>query len=335
MILNLVKKAVKHGGKLVPLVIPNGLTSGTGLMNPSVFIDDDGDILVNLRHVNYTLYHSENKQQFPSRFGPLSYLHPEKDQRLVTENYLCKLNSELAISEFAKVEMLELHEPIWEFVGLEDARIAQWNGNYFLIGVRRDTTANGQGRMEYSQIEIDKTNWTVKEVHRKRIPAPAPDDSYCEKNWYPISDKPYTFIKWSMPTEVVYSDPFDEVTDQLYIRNTMAPPSDQRGGTQLISVGNMYISITHEVNLFKNYLGQKDAVYLHRLLIWDKEMNFAGMSKTFSFLDAPIEFCVGAALLGDDLLLSFGFADNAAFLLRVPKVVLNDLIIEALDYESV
>ena len=144
MILNLVKKAVKHGGKLVPLVIPNGLTSGTGLMNPSVFIDDDGDILVNLRHVNYTLYHSENKQQFPSRFGPLSYLHPEKDQRLVTENYLCKLNSELAISEFAKVEMLELHEPIWEFVGLEDARIAQWNGNYFLIGVRRDTTPTGR-----------------------------------------------------------------------------------------------------------------------------------------------------------------------------------------------
>ena len=137
--MNLVEKAVKHGGKLVPLVIPNGLTSGTGLMNPSVFIDNDGDILVNLRHVNYTLYHSENKQQFPSRFGPLSYLHPEKDQRLVTENYLCRLNSELAISEFAKVEMLELHEPIWEFVGLEDARIAQWHGDYFLIGVRRDT----------------------------------------------------------------------------------------------------------------------------------------------------------------------------------------------------
>jgi hypothetical protein len=333
--MNLVEKAVKHGGKLVPLVIPNGLTSGTGLMNPSVFIDDDGDILVNLRHVNYTLYHSENKQQFPSRFGPLSYLHPEKDQRLVTENYLCRLNSELAISEFAKVEMLELHEPIWEFVGLEDARIAQWHGNYFLIGVRRDTTSNGQGRMEYSQIEIDKTNWTVKEIHRKRIPTPAPDESYCEKNWYPIADKPYTFIKWSMPTEVVYSDPFAEGTEQLSLRKTINPPSDQRGGTQLIPVGNMYIAITHQVSLFKNYLDQKDAIYLHRLLIWDKEMNFAGMSKTFSFLDAPIEFCVGAALLGEDLLLSFGFADNAAFLLRVPQVVLNDLIVEALDYESV
>ena len=55
--MNLVEKAVQHGGKLAPLVIPHGLTSGTGLMNPSIFIDDKGNILVNLRHVNYTLYH--------------------------------------------------------------------------------------------------------------------------------------------------------------------------------------------------------------------------------------------------------------------------------------
>jgi hypothetical protein len=67
--MNLVEKAVHHGGKLAPLVIPHGLTSGTGLMNPSIFIDDKGQILVNLRHVNYTLYHAENEQKFPSRLG--------------------------------------------------------------------------------------------------------------------------------------------------------------------------------------------------------------------------------------------------------------------------
>ena len=56
--MNLVQKAVQYGGKLAPLVIEKILTSGTGLMNPSIFIDDDGEILVNLRHTNYTLYHS-------------------------------------------------------------------------------------------------------------------------------------------------------------------------------------------------------------------------------------------------------------------------------------
>lgn len=330
--MNLVEKAVSSGGLLAPLVIPEGLTSGTGLMNPSIFIDDDGDILVNLRHVNYTLVHSENKQKFPSRWGPLTYLHPEKDQRLVTENYLCRLNQDLEMTDFAHVEMLSLHTPIWEFHGLEDCRLVQWGGDYFLIGVRRDTTDNGQGRMEYSQIEIDKTNWSVKEIHRKRIPAPEPNDSYCEKNWYPILDKPYTFIKWSCPTEVVFNYPFnDEPTAQLGLRACKIPSADQRGSSQMLRWGNLYIAITHEVNLFKNYLGQKDAIYRHRLLVWDTEYNLAGMSKPFSFLDGNIEFCVGAAKLGEDLLLSFGFQDNAAFVLRVPKLVVEDLILEALE----
>jgi hypothetical protein len=331
--MNLVEKAVSNGGKLAPIVIPNGLTSGTGLMNPSIFIDDDGDILVNLRHVNYTLYHAENKQRFSSRFGPLSYLHPEKDQRLVTENYLCRLDDNLVMTDYAHVQMQTLHEPIWEFVGLEDARVVQWNGEYFLIGVRRDTTDNGVGRMEYTQIDLDKTNWTVREIHRKRINAPAPDDSYCEKNWMPVVDRPYTFVKWTLPTELVYSSPFGQDTEQLFVRHSIVPPADQRGGSQVIKWGSMYICITHEVNLFKNYLHQKDAIYRHRVVIWDEQFNFAGMSKPFSFLDARVEFAVGAAKQGDDLLISFGFQDNAAFVLRVPKLVVEDLITEGLAYE--
>ena len=332
ILMNLVQRAVSHGGKLAPLVISHGLTSGTGLMNPSIFIDNDGDILVNLRHVNYTLVHSENQQKYPSRWGPLSYLHPEKDRRLVTENYLCRLNSSLEMTDYAKVEMLSLHDPIWEFVGLEDARVVQWDNDYYLVGVRRDTTTNGQGRMEYSKVTIDKTNWSVREVARTRIPAPASDDSYCEKNWVPILDKPYHFVKWSMPTEVVFADP-DGGCEQVYLRETVAAPSDQRGSSQVIPFGNMYISITHEVNLFKNYLVQKDAIYRHRLLVWDRAMNFVGMTQPWSFLDARIEFCVGAATLDGDLLVSFGFQDNAAFVLRVPKLVAEDLVLEALRYE--
>ena len=332
--MNLVQKAVSAGGKLAPIVIPNGLTSGTGLMNPSVFIDADGDILVNLRHVNYTLYHSENNQRFPSRWGPLSYLHPEKDQRLVTENYLCRLNKELEMTEFTRVEMLELHQPIWEFVGLEDARIVQWGTSYYLVGVRRDTTTDGTGRMEYSEITIDKDNWTATEIKRTRIPAPGPDASYCEKNWVPVLDKPYHFVKWTMPTEVVFADPVAPFCEQVYIKETPPATKDQRGSSHVVKWGSLYISITHEVDLFKNYLGQKDGIYRHRLCVWDEQFNFVGLSKDFSFLDGRIEFCVGAAIFEGDLLVSFGFQDNAAFVLRTPKAVVEDLILEALNYEN-
>ena len=331
--MNFVQKAVKEGGKLAPIVIPDGLTAGTGLMNPSVFIDDDGDILVNLRHVNYTLYHSENNQRFISTWGPLAYLHPEKDVRLATDNYICRLNKNLEVTHYAHVDMLDLHTPIWEFHGLEDCRLVQWDGDYYLIGVRRDTTTDGQGRMEYSRIDIDKDTWEVKETQRVRIPTPLDPDSYCEKNWVPILDKPYHFVKWSMPTEIVKADPNEPQCEQVLVKETPPSPGDQRGGSQAIRWGEYYISFPHHVNLYFNYLNQKDGLYRHRMIVWDKEFNFVGLSKVFSFLDAKIEFCVGAAVFEDDLLITFGFQDNAAFILRTPHAVIDELIEEALQYE--
>ena len=49
-------------------------------------------------------------------------------------------------------------------------------------------------------------------------------------------------------------------------------------------------------------------------------------------MDTPIEFCVGAATIGENLLVSFGVQDNSAFVLEVPKDVVNDLIEEAKTY---
>jgi hypothetical protein len=54
--------------------------------------------------------------------------------------------------------------------------------------------------------------------------------------------------------------------------------------------------------------------------------------ENFSFLDAYIEFCAGAAKIEDDLLITFGFSDNAAFVLRVPNTVVEDMIKEALEH---
>jgi len=329
--MNLVQRAVELGGKLTPIVFPHDLTA---LMNPSIYIDSDGDILVNVRATNYTLYHSENKQLFPSPWGPLAYLHPEKDQRLITENYLVRLDKNLEVINHTKVEMLNLHTPIWEFVGLEDARLVQWDNKYYVIGVRRDTTTSGQGRMELTQIDIDKETWTVKEVSRDRIPTPEPDTSYCEKNWMPIADSPYNFIKWASPVEVVQYIPEIKTTKQVSLKQGIRPNKDQRGGSQLVRWGDGYISITHEVDLFKNYLIQKDGIYRHRLCVWNNNLDLVGLSKPFSFLDARIEFCVGAAELDRDLLLSFSVSDNCAFIIRTPGILVEELIVEALNYEN-
>jgi predicted GH43/DUF377 family glycosyl hydrolase len=339
--MNLVKKSVSNGGKLAPLIMSKGLTNGTGLMNPSIFIDDDGEIMVNLRHVNYTLYHSEHNQKFLSHWGPLAYLHPEKDLRLVTTNYLMRLDKDLSVKDSTLIDTSELDvEPMWEFVGLEDARLVKWEGDYYISGVRRDTTTNGEGRMELSKIKLNKKNWTAKEVSRLRIPVPdhyhmgvkTTPNSYCEKNWMPVLDMPYHYIKWSAPTELVRTYPdLPARCEQVSLEEGIQPPTDLRGGTQIVKWKDHYIAITHEVNLYNNYLSQKDGVYRHRLCVWDNNFKLIGLSpEPFAFLDAKIEFATGAAIQGKDLLISFGFQDNAAFVLRTPEKIIDEMIKEAL-----
>lgn len=333
--MNLVQRAVSAGGKLAPLIFP--IEPGTvSLLNPSVFVDDDGDILVNVRSCNYILYHSEGGQMFPSRWGPLSYLHPETDRTLRTTNYLCRLNSDLEITDHTLVDTSLLDvPPLWEFIGEEDCRLVQWDGYYYLIGVRRDTTPNGAGRMELSKIKLEKKKWKAKEVSRIRIPDPADESAYCNKNWMPVLDRAFHFIKWSSPVEVVRTYPdLPPRCEQIALKQGVKPYKDQRGGSQLVRWGSVYISITHEVDPAKNYLGQKDGLYRHRLCVWDSQLNLVGLSKEFSFLDAKVEFVCGAAVHNGDLLISLGLSDNCAFVLRTPKVLIEDLIVEALSYEN-
>jgi hypothetical protein len=331
--MNLVQKSVEKGGRLKSLIIPAKLTNGLGVMNPSVFIDDDGDILCIVRTLNYTLYHSENDQRFPSVWGPLAYLHPEKDQRLITYNYFCRLDKDLNIINYTLIDTTKLDvKPIWTFVGEEDARLVKWDGRYYATGVRRDTTTNGQGRMELSELEVDKKAWTAKEVSRIRIPAPVDETSYCEKNWMPVLDKPFHYIKWTAPTELVKTFPeLPARCEQVSVRLGVSPETDQRGGSQLIKWGIYYIAISHEVVLFKNYIKQKNATYRHRICVWSEDFELVGISpQNWAFLNGQIEFCAGAAEYNGDLLISFGYSDNAAFILQVPGEVVEALIKEAL-----
>lgn len=324
---NLAKQVIEAGGDLVPLIIPSELTNGTGLCNPSI-LNDNGKLILNLRHVGYSLYLTENNQKFQTKWGPdyvpFAYLHPEDDCKLRTINYHCTLNPDtLTIETYQKVDTSTLDiTPVWEFIGLEDARLVRWDDRLFMCGVRRDTKPNGEGRMELSEI-ID-----AKEVTRNRIEPPNNANSYCEKNWMPIIDKPYHFIKWSNPTEVVKVDlstntssTINDLTSNLY-----PLPRDIRGGSQVIKIDNYYIAVTHEVDLWKTKHHKKDGRYYHRFIVWDENFNIIKTSDEFNFMATGVEFCCGLAQYKDDLLITFGYQDNAAFLLKTPLNYIKQLL---------
>src|SRR5210317_50913 len=311
--MNFAQKCFNYGGSIYPLIIPSDLNSGLGLMNPSVYIHND-KVLVNLRAVNYTFYHSE-KKLFQHPYGPLTYIHPEDDIHLRTWNYYLELDENYNIVRTNKIDTSKFPEKeLWEFVGLEDARIFCWNGKLYTSGVRRDLDTIGTGRMELCEIEVHDDE--VVEVSRLRIEPPNDPNSYCEKNWMPFLDLPYHYIKWGNPTETVFSGEKKNI------------PRDLRGGSQVISWKDYYVAITHEVDLFQSETGRKDAVYRHRICFWDKNFNLIKWTDDFSIMGGHVEFCVGLIQQGTDFLMSFGFQDNAAYLLKFPEKVFEDIINE-------
>ena len=123
---------------------------------------------------------------------------------------------------------------------------------------KRDTTTNGQGRMELSEIEI--TDDSVREINRSRIEV-EDVDSYCEKNWMPVLTKPFHFVKWTDPTEIVNVDLETKLAERVCLKEKKYNTTyDIRGGSPLIDwFNNTYLCITHEVDFtLKNQNGHKN-----------------------------------------------------------------------------
>lgn len=320
---NVGKLILEEGGTISPLFIPEEELQGVGLCNPSILVDTDGKLLVNLRKVDYLLYHSEFSQKFNGYWGCLAYLNPENDRRLKTTNYIGEINPiTLYTQNITKVDTSTLDQtPIWEFVGLEDGRLVRWNDKLYLTGVRRDTTTNGQGRMELSEIEGNK------EVKRHRIQAPPPyEHGYLEKNWMPILDMPFHYVRWTNPTEIVKVDLETNTSEVVYRSNeTKALPREIRGSSQVIPFGNYRIAITHEVDFWYNHSNFKDSQYYHRIVIWDKNWNIVKLSTPFKFMDAQIEFLCGLALVENEFHITLGFQDNASYIFKAPTSFLDKL----------
>ena len=317
---NFVKFCIDQGGQLVPLNINSSLMTGTSFLNPSVFIDNE-KILVNIRHTDYTVFHSITGKYRLYGNG-LRYDYAQNINHTITTNYICELDINFKILSQNKVDTSKFDkDPLWAYVGLEDARLVKWKDKFYLSGTRRDTTDYGQGRIELSEIIFDSDK--IIEINRTRLPAPGNNDSYCEKNWMPVLDKPFYFVKWTNPTEVVKFDIDNQSTTTTVLNdyNYAVNLANLKGGSHLVPWNGYYLAIVHE----SQYDETESAHYLHRFVVWDQQFNLKMVSDTFIFMDGSIEFCCGMAYHNQNFYLSFGFQDNIAFLLKFPETIIYQL----------
>jgi hypothetical protein len=240
---------------------------------------------------------------------------------------MCEYDENMQLKWYHHIDTSKFPDKeLWEFVGLEDARIVRWDGKLYICGVRRDLDTIGTGRMELSELEIN--NGYVKEISQHRIPTPGANDSYCEKNWMPIVDMPYHFVKWTNGTEVVHYDIETNTTKQVALKHWKDLGCiDLRGGSQVLPFGEGHITLCHETYLTRSEQDRKDGIYRHRFIVWDKDWDIVQVSPQFSFLEGEIEFAVGMTEYKEDYLITFGFQDNASYLLRVNKELVWKFIV--------
>lgn len=326
MIDNFCKYCILQGAEIFPMNVSGDDSHHLGICNPSI-LDDNGKIWVTLRNVNYLLYDNRNKK-FQTRYGEMVYITPDDDCHLRTRNYLCEydLNTN-TIKNYKLIDTSDFDiEPVWEFVGLEDIRLVRWNGKLYATGCRRDVKPNGESRMELSEIDEN----TGKELSRVRIKAPGDDSSYCEKNWIPIIDMPFHYIKWTNPTEVVKVNPITGDCETVFIKE-----QDQslintfrgiRGSSQAIPYKDGYIALEHEVDLYLNDLERKEATYYMKWVVYDKDFNIIKTSDEFNFLGFHIEFTNGLMYKDNYFYIPFSIVDNVTFMMKVPEQTVENFI---------
>lgn len=331
----IVKESLEYGGSIHPLLIDSNLTGKLSLCNPSILeLEKNSKYIINLRWVSYYLHHCENLEKYQTPWGPLCYVRPDDDPYLRTENYICDLDlPTMSVKNPRKINHSAFSEPEpWDFVGVEDIKLSYWNGDIYGSGVRR-FSPNGKGRMQMCKLDI--SNKSAVEVERSFIEAPKHKDSYCEKNWMPILDQPFKFLKWCAPVEIVGIDKHSIDQDTGYCRsyvdklNQNSFPDngmEPRGGGQIIRYNNFYLGLVHEVDGWHNEKDDRDAFYCHRFMLWDEDWNLIRYSDRFTFMRGKIEFACGLANFQDNFLITFGFQDNSAILYKMPKTYLDKLL---------
>jgi len=78
--------------------------------------------------------------------------------------------------------------------------------------------------------------------------------------------------------------------------------------------------------------GDRDSHYNHRMVVWDKNWKLVSVTKPWKFMHGKIEFCCGLAMEEDQMLMTFGFQDNSAYLFKttwdymdsLPKETFNE-----------
>ena len=152
-----------------------------------------------------------------------------------------------------------------------------------------------------------------------------------EKNWMSTD-------KINLNFDFVYSavHVYKRGTGPVRLRDTSEAIRHVRGGSQLQELPDgRYLAIIHEADVKKTkiyvprmFVTKNISVrtYVHRFATYDQSGMLLGLSPRVKLSDTRIEFAAGLVIVGDDVLVSYGYKDVASYLGRLKlQVVLGSI----------
>jgi tetratricopeptide (TPR) repeat protein len=143
--------------------------------------------------------------------------------------------------------------------------------------------------------------------------------SHPEKNWLPF-DNGQKILYGMSPMKIL-----SETGATIFTQEVGLDLTDLRGGAPPIRFDGGWLWVVHQFSIIA---GQTKRVYLHRFCFTDSTMKGPlRISRPFFFRNRNIEFCAGLAQgFDDNLLLSFGFNDNEAWLAEVTPDTIRKML---------
>lgn len=274
-------------------------------LNPSI-IRNDNNFTLNIRCSNYQILPGGR------------YVSLDSDKVIRTRNLIRVLDN-----NFRVIEEYELIQPDkctrkdgFGIKGFEDIRLFMFNSTLCFSSATYDTHRLNVQRMVMGNI-IDKE---IVNVNNLDIPN---QKKGTEKNWLPYEENGKLLFIYSCNPFLIL-----DCTDHRNIKLHSCDRKDIinlkhfRGSCPPIKYNLGYLFVIHQVYTRKD----NSKVYVQRL-VYQENNKIKSFSHQFYFEQLQIEFCSGMCQdQNNDFVFTFGIEDVAAYIYRVKKEVIDEMI---------
>lgn len=274
---------------------------GWSLFNPTL-LSHNGKLLGLVRSSNY-------------KMEGMKYIMPPEDKGVIrTTNILVEYAPDFSVVETHPLADPDYPRTAFAVDGLEDCRLYS-RGDQLCVSatVRNFAPLNGNCRIGTAQIDLfNYSLWG--------LDVPAAPAAQHEKNWMPVIGQDCWLYACNTSGKTVLAR--RKEADWELTSTGQAPIVAQnfRGGTQLVPFAGGYLCAIHETVIVDS-----NRTYEHRFVWFNDQLRIQKISAPFYFRNKRrIEFAAGLAVVGDDVVLAFGYQDKEAWL----AIVSNSVVIK-------